>query len=153
HCRADGRDATYAPLRDLLIELADGDPAEWLRRRLGTDDTPHLADQLAVAVGLATGTAHAEDAALGARRLLAGLARKRPLLLVLEDVHWAPPAFLDLVESLVELAHAPILVLCLARPDLLDLRPHWGGGRVRSSTILLDALPAVESGTLLDLLS
>jgi class 3 adenylate cyclase len=153
HCRADGRDATYGPLRDLLIELADGDPAEWLRRRLGTDDTPHLADQLAVAVGLATGTAHAEDAALAARRLLAGLARKRPLLLVLEDVHWAPSAFLDVVESLVELAHAPILVLCLARPDLLDLRPHWGGGRVRSSTILLDALPAVESETLLDLLA
>ena len=55
HCRADGRDATYAPLRDLLTELADGDPAAWLRRRLGTDDAPHLADQLAVAVGLADG--------------------------------------------------------------------------------------------------
>ena len=153
HCRADGRDATYEPLRGLLTELADGEPAAWLRRRLGTDDAPHLADQLAVAVGLETGTAHAEDAALATRRLLAGLARKRPLLLVLEDVHWAAPAFLDLVESLVELAHAPILVLCLARPDLLDLRPQWGGGRVRSSTILLDALPAAESETLLDLLS
>ena len=153
HCRADGRDATYEPLRGLLTELADGEPAAWLRRRLGTDDAPHLADQLAVAVGLETGTAHAEDAALATRRLLAGLARKRPLLLVLEDVHWAAPAFLDLVESLVELAHAPILVLCLARPDLLDLRPQWGGGRVRSSTILLDALPAAESETFLDLLS
>jgi DNA-binding SARP family transcriptional activator len=153
HCRADGRDATYAPLRDLLTELADGDPAAWLRRRLGTDDAPHLADQLAVAVGLQNGTAHAQDAALATRRLLAALARERPLLLVLEDVHWAAPAFLDLVESLVELAHASILVLCLARPDLLDLRPNWGGGRVRGSTILLDALPAAESETLLDLLS
>ena len=153
HCRADGRDATYEPLRGLLTELADGEPAAWLRRRLGTEDAPHLADQLAVAVGLETGTAHAEDAALATRRLLAGLARKRPLLLVLEDVHWAAPAFLDVVESLVELAHAPVLVLCLARPDLVDLRPQWGGGRVRSSTILLDALPAAESETLLDLLS
>ncbi len=153
HCRADGRDSTYEPLRGLLTELADGDPASWLRRRLGTEDAPHLADQLAVAVGLQTGTAHAQDAALATRRLLAGLARERPLLLVVEDVHWAAPAFLDLVESLVELARAPILVLCLARPDLLDLRPHWAGGRVRGSTILLDALPAAESETLLDLLS
>jgi DNA-binding SARP family transcriptional activator len=153
YCRADGRDATYEPLRGLLTALADGDPAAWLRRRLGTEDAPHLADQLAVAVGLETGTAQAEDAALASRRLLAGLARMRPLLLVLEDVHWAAPAFLDLVESLVELAHAPILVLCLARPDLLDLRPQWGGGRVRSSTILLDALPAADSETLLDLLA
>ena len=77
------------------------------------------------------GTAHAEDTALATRRLLAGLARERPLLLVLEDVHWAAPAFLDLVESLVELAQAPLLVLCLARPDLLDVRPHWGGGRLQ----------------------
>ncbi len=153
HCRADGRDDTYAPLRDLLSELADDDPAAWLRRRLGTDDAPHLADQLAVAVGFATGTAHAEDAALATRRLLAGLAGVRPLLLVVEDVHWAAPAFLDLVESVVELAHAPILVLCLARPDMLDLRPHWGGGRMSSSTMLLDALPAPASATLLDLLS
>jgi len=153
HCRADGQDDTYAPLRDLLSELADDDPAAWLRRRLGTDDTPHLADQLAVAVGFATGTAHAEDAALATRRLLAGLAGERPLLLVVEDVHWAAPAFLDLVESVVELAHAPILVLCLARPDLLDLRPHWGGGRVSSSTLLLDALPAPASAALLDLLA
>ena len=107
HCRADGRDDTYAPLRDLLSELADDDPAAWLRRRLGTDDAPHLANQLAVAVGFATGTAHAEDAALATRRLLAGLAGERPLLLVVEDVHWAAPAFLDLVESVVELAHAP----------------------------------------------
>ena len=126
HCKADGRDDTYAPLRELLNELADGDPAEWLRRRLGTDDTPRLADQLAVAVGFAKGTAQAEDAALATRRLLAGLADERPLLLVVEDVHWAAPAFLDLVESVVELSHAPILVLCLARPDLLDLRPHRG---------------------------
>ena len=153
HCKADGRDDTYAPLRELLNELADGDPAEWLRRRLGTDDTPRLADQLAVAVGFAKGTAQAEDAALATRRLLAGLADERPLLLVVEDVHWAAPAFLDLVESVVELSHAPILVLCLARPDLLDLRPHWGGGRVSSSTLLLDALPAPASAALLDLLS
>ena len=64
-------------------------------------------------------------------------------------MHWAAPAFLDLVESLVELARAPVLVLCLARPDLLDLRPHWGGGRLSSSSVLLDILTETESEALL----
>ncbi|HET7648951.1 MAG TPA: BTAD domain-containing putative transcriptional regulator [Gaiellaceae bacterium] len=152
HCRAGAREAAYSPLRDVLTELAGGDTAAWIERRLRTDDGPELAGQLAAATGLAAGAAHAEDAALAARRLLGGLARERPLLLVLEDVHWAAPPFLDLVESLVELAHAPLLVLCLARPDLLDVRPHWGGGRLSSSTVLLDALPAAASETLLGLL-
>ena len=106
-----------------------------------------------LAVGLAAGTARTEDAALAARRLLAGVALEHPLVLVLDDVHWAAPAFLDLVESLVELVRAPVLVLCLARPDLLDVRPHWGGGRLSSSAILLDALAPAESEALLDRLA
>ena len=74
-------------------------------------------------------------------------------MLVLDDVHWAAPAFLDLVESLVELVRAPVLVLCLARPDLLEVRPHWGGGHLSSSAILLDALTPAESEALLDRLA
>ena len=152
-CRTGGRDATYGPLRDILTALAEGDPAVWLRERLGPDDGVHLAEQLATATGLATGTAHAGDVALATRRLLTGLARGHPLLLVVDDVHWAAPAFLDLVESIVELSHAPLLVLCLARPDLLDVRPQWGGGRLSSSTVVLDALTHDESQVLLDRLA
>ena len=124
-----------------------------MRERLGTDGGAPLAEQLAVAVGLAAGSARTEDAALAARRLLAGVALEHPLVLVLDDVHWAAPAFLDLVESLVELVRAPVLVLCLARPDLLEIRPHWGGGHLSSSAILLDALTPAESGALLDRLA
>jgi DNA-binding SARP family transcriptional activator len=149
-CRAGGQETTYAPLRDVIATLADGDAAAWTRKRLGDDVDGHLAEQLNAATGLAAGPAHAEDVALATRRLLTGVARKRPLLLVIEDAHWAAPAFLDLAESLVELVHAPVLVLCLARPDLLDVRPRWGGGRVSSSTIVLDALPLSQAGELLD---
>jgi DNA-binding SARP family transcriptional activator/tetratricopeptide (TPR) repeat protein len=152
-CRADEREATYAPLRDVLTALAGGDAAPWVRERLGTDGGTQLAGQLAVAVGLEAGTARTEDAALAARRLLAGVALEHPLVLVLDDVHWAAPAFLDLVESLVELVRAPVLVLCLARPDVLEIRPHWGGGHLSSSAILLDALTPAESGALLDRLA
>jgi DNA-binding SARP family transcriptional activator len=150
-CRAGGQEPTYAPLRELLAGLADRELEAWIRERLAPDaNGAQLAAWLATAVGDGAEPGRPEEIAWAARRLLAGLARERPLLLVLDDVHWAAPAFLDLVESLVELARAPVLVLCLARPDLLDARPHWGGGRVSSSSVLLDALSEAESDALLD---
>ena len=153
-CRAGAEEATYAPLRDVLGALADDDLAAWIRERLSTEaDGAQLAEGLVGALGLGAEPARTEDTALAARRVLAGLARDRPLLLVLEDVHWAAAAFLDLVESIVEIVRAPVLVLCVARPDLLDVRPHWGGGRLSSSSILLDALTHSESEALLDRLS
>jgi DNA-binding SARP family transcriptional activator/tetratricopeptide (TPR) repeat protein len=91
-----------------------------------------------------------EETAWVVRSLLVERAQDRPLLLVLDDIHWAAPVFLDLIESLVELARAPVIVLCLARPDLLELRPHWGGGRLSSSSVLLDVLTDVEADALLD---
>jgi DNA-binding SARP family transcriptional activator/tetratricopeptide (TPR) repeat protein len=154
HCRAGAEEATYAPLRDVLAALAGGDLAAWIRERLETeDDGVQLAGWLAAAVGLGTEPGRPEETAWAARRLLVGLAHDRPLLIVLDDVHWAAPAFLDLVESLVELARAPVLVLCLARPDLLDVRPQWGGGRLSSSSVLLDVLTEAESDALLERLT
>ena len=128
-CRASARDAPYAPLRELLVDLSDGELDVWIGRRL----EPQLAAWLSSAVGGSGEAGRPEETGWAARRLLAGLALDRPLLVVLDDMHWAAPAFLDLVQSLVELAQAPVLVLCLARPDLLELRPHWGGGRLSSS--------------------
>ena len=153
-CRAGAEEATYAPLRDVLAGLAGDDLAAWIRERLDPeDDGAQLARWLTAAVGLGVEPGRPEETAWAARRVLAGLAHERPLLIVLEDVHWAAPALLDLVESLVELARDPVLVLCLARPDLLDVRPHWGGGRLSSSSVLLDVLTDSESDALLDRLS
>jgi DNA-binding SARP family transcriptional activator/tetratricopeptide (TPR) repeat protein len=153
-CRAGAEEATYAPLRDLLAALAGDDLASWIRERLAAEhDGGQLARWLTAAVGLGIEPGRPEETAWAARRVLAGLAHERPLLIVLDDVHWAAPAFLDLVESLVELARAPVLVLCLARPDLLDVRPHWGGGMLSSSSVLLDVLSESESDALLDRLS
>jgi DNA-binding SARP family transcriptional activator/tetratricopeptide (TPR) repeat protein len=148
-CRAAAQENTYAPLQELLYGLAEGDLESWIHRRLEPDaDGAQLTDWLAAAAGAGGEPGRPEETAWAARRLLAGLAQQRPLLIVLDDVHWAAPAFLDLVESLVELGRAPLLVLCLARPDLVDIRPHWGGGRVSSSSILLDALTDEESSAL-----
>jgi DNA-binding SARP family transcriptional activator/tetratricopeptide (TPR) repeat protein len=154
YCRAGAEELTYAPLREVLAALAGSDLPAWIRGRLDTaDDGAQLAEQLVGALGLGAEPGRTEDTALAARRLLAALARDRPLLLVLEDVHWAAPAFLDLVESVVEIVRAPVLVLCLARPDLLDVRSHWGGGRLSSTSVLLDALAQAESEALLDRLA
>jgi DNA-binding SARP family transcriptional activator/tetratricopeptide (TPR) repeat protein len=153
-CRAGADEATYAPLRDVLAALSGDDLAAWIGERLaGEDDGAQLTRWLTAAVGLGIEPGRPEETAWAARRVLAGLALERPLLIVLDDVHWAAPGFLDLVESLVELARAPVLVLCLARPDLLDVRPQWGGGRLSSSSVLLDVLTDTESDALLDRLS
>ena len=67
------------------------------------------------------------------RRLLEQQARGRPLVLVVEDIHWAEPTLLDLIEHIVDWSRdAPMLVLCPARPELLDARPGWGGGKLNS---------------------
>ncbi len=153
-CRAAAQESTYAPLRELLEGVAEGDLMEWIRDRLApAADGTQLGAWLAAAMGLGTEPGRPEETAWAARRLLAGLAQDRPLLVVLDDVHWAAPTFLDLVESLVELSRAPVLVLCLTRPDLVDVRPQWGGGRLSSSSVLLDALTEEESDALLDRLA
>jgi tetratricopeptide (TPR) repeat protein len=75
-------------------------------------------------------------------------------LLVLEDLHWADDGLLDFVDHLVDWAQGPMLVLTLARPELLERRPGWGGGKRNYSAIFLEPLRAAETEELLeDLLS
>jgi hypothetical protein len=62
---------------------------------------------------------------------------------VLEDLHWTEQPMLDLVDSVVERVHGPVLVLCLARPELLERRPTWGAGKPRAITL---PFPASERG-------
>ena len=148
-CSEYGEDATYAPLREALAPLAGGDERAWLERTLADEPEGETVATRASAVLYEGAAVSVEEAAWAMRRLLEALARPRPLLLVLDDVQWAPPALLDLVESVVEIAAAPVLVLCLSRPELLDVRPFWGGGRLSSSSLLLDALSDRESQALL----
>ena len=68
-----------------------------------------------------------------------------------EDIHWAEPTLLDLVDHIAEWSRdAPILLLCLARPELLDNRPNWGGGKLNSTSLMLEALTDGEAGALID---
>jgi tetratricopeptide (TPR) repeat protein len=78
------------------------------------------------------------------------LADVQPLVLFFEDIHWAEEPLLDLVEHLADWVRAPLLIVCLARPELLDARPGWGGGRVRSTAIELEPLSEEESELLVE---
>jgi len=84
------------------------------------------------------------------RNFLEALADEHPLVLVFEDLHWADDGLLDFVDQLVEWARsASILVLCTARPELLERRPGWGGGKANAATISLPPLQDEETARLL----
>ena len=94
-----------------------------------------------------------QEIAWAAREWAAELADAQPLILVFEDVHWAEEPLLELIEHLAErVKDAPLMILCLARPELLDIRPSWGGGRLRAAAIELEPLAPEESEELLDAL-
>ncbi|MDP9245932.1 MAG: AAA family ATPase [Chloroflexota bacterium] len=91
----------------------------------------------------------AKEIGWGARQYLAAVART-PTVIVVDDLQWAEPAVFEIVEGLAESAEdAPLLLLCVARPQLLELRPTWGAGRSNATTITLDALTGDETKTLI----
>ena len=78
---------------------------------------------------------------LAFRRLLEARAAERPQVVVVDDLQWAEPVFIDLVEHIADLSRdAPIFLLCVARTELLDVRPDWGGGKMNATSILLEPL-------------
>ncbi|HEY8807827.1 MAG TPA: adenylate/guanylate cyclase domain-containing protein [Candidatus Limnocylindria bacterium] len=142
--RSDARDGAAAKLRTAVLS-AFGEASE---------ESEAVARRLAVLAGLATAEAalpdvQAEDVAdelrWGFRRFLERRAAKEPLTLVFEDIHWAEPGLLDLIEHVVEWSRAPLFVLCLARPELLESRPTWGGGRRNATAIELEPLTPDET--------
>ncbi|MET1008675.1 MAG: BTAD domain-containing putative transcriptional regulator [Gaiellaceae bacterium] len=80
--------------------------------------------------------------------LLASLGRRSPVVVVVEDLHWADPTMLDILDELAERLDGPIAFVCTARPDLLRSRPDWGGGRRSFSSLPLDPLNSEESARL-----
>jgi predicted ATPase/class 3 adenylate cyclase len=152
-----GERMTYRPLAELARDLAGGDSATEVRAALAAelaDDAKAdvIADVLGEAIGIGEsgGGYPVEKIFWAARRLFETLAQQRPLVVVIDDLQWAEPTFLDLVEHIAELARAPILLVCLARPELLDGRPGWGGGKLNAASITLEPLTPDESRELVE---
>jgi class 3 adenylate cyclase/tetratricopeptide (TPR) repeat protein len=136
-CLSYGEGITYWPVVEILKQLGtlpEGDPARPLRFILGESETP----------------AAPAEIAWGFRKLLEQEAQEGPLVCLLDDLHWGEETLLDLVEHVADLSRdAPLLLLCMARPELLERRPSWGGGKWNATTILLEPLDAAETERLL----
>src|SRR6185503_15040616 len=79
------------------------------------------------------------------RSVIEAMARRNPLVLVFEDIHWADHGMLDLIEYLTQWVRGPLILLCLARDELIDRRQRWGGGRHEATSILLDPLTVEQT--------
>jgi DNA-binding SARP family transcriptional activator len=152
HCLPYGEGITFWPLAEIVRQLAGENPRDGLVQLLaGEEDAEVVAERIAGAIGAVERASASEETFLAVRRLLEVVARERPLVLVLEDLHWAEPTLLDLLEHVADWTRdTPILLLCLARPELLEHRPAWGGGMVNASSILLEPLSDPESETLIE---
>jgi class 3 adenylate cyclase len=140
-----GNGVTFAPLVELLSQAAgrpSGDAEEVatvLRQRVaGQRDGAAIGDRIAQVLGV--GETLAFEASWAVRRLLEVLASERPLVVVLDDLHWAEAPMLDLVDAVIGRIHGPVLFLCLARPEFLEQRPTWAAGKLRAITSTLPPL-------------
>jgi DNA-binding SARP family transcriptional activator len=153
HCPPYGEGVIYAPLREIVFEAFGAEPtAELVERALkGGPDTKAAVHQLEIALGLSEEQTSKEETFWAVRRLVEELARERPLILVVEDVHWAEDAFVELLEYLVDFVrNVPLLLFCIARPEFAEDRPQWPGRNGYSSTLLLQPLSRRESRALVD---
>jgi class 3 adenylate cyclase/tetratricopeptide (TPR) repeat protein len=157
-CLAYGN-ASYSALADAIkaqCEILEDDATDVALKKVeqtvrelfgGTD----LVASIGALVGVgSSGSIPRDDLFDAWRRFLERMAARYPLVLVLEDIHWADEGLLDFVEHVADWAQGPILTLALARQELFDTRPSWGGGKRNASAISLDPLTPEESRAMLD---
>jgi class 3 adenylate cyclase len=133
-CLPYGEGITYFPVLEVVKQaagLADFDAPELVESKIcaileGEENQAVVCERIAQLMGVADAAAP-EETFWAIRRMLEAIARRRALVLVFDDVHWGEATFLDLVEHVAYRSRdAPILLVCMARPDLLHLRPTWG---------------------------
>ncbi|HLW01534.1 MAG TPA: adenylate/guanylate cyclase domain-containing protein [Ktedonobacterales bacterium] len=178
-CPPYGAGITYWPLAEILRSFCGfihEDSPEQAGERLlkkvqeviadgqESENTAWLARQLGFSIGLKMGqgeevrpsadsSEQRENLFRAWRIFFESLARRQPLLVFIDDIHWANEALLDLLEYLTQrVSNAPLLFLCPTRLDLLEKRPGWGGGRRNFTTLTLEPLSAEQSHELIDAL-
>jgi len=167
-CLPYGDGITFWPLRELVAQTGapQGTAPELEALLEGEEDAARVAEWLAGALGRGgpgdrrggppenrPGTLAAPEIFWATRRLLETLARRRPLVVVLEDLHWAEPTFLDLAEAVATQARQGLLLVCLARPELLERRPGWAAGVAAAVRVELGPLAEADAGALLGALA
>nr|WP_280954636.1 AAA family ATPase [Phyllobacterium sophorae] len=153
-CLAYGEGITYWPLAEIIRELtrAEGlDSGDKLAAAIGDqlkgeEKAELIAERVAGAIGLGgAGQGTTEETAWAVRKLFEAVARGHPLVVVVDDLHWAESTFIELIEYLAEFSRDfPILLICIARTELFDTHPGWGAGRRNATSIFLERLSDVE---------
>jgi class 3 adenylate cyclase/tetratricopeptide (TPR) repeat protein len=148
-CLSYGEGITYWPVISIvkqLLEARNGSAAVDIMAR-----DANVASAIKTLLGEHEAATSSTEIAWAVRKLLEFAADPKPLVVVFDDVHWGEPTLFDLIEHVGDFSRdAPILVLCLGRPELLDRRPGWGGGKLNATTVLLEPLNAADTEALID---
>ena len=150
-CLAYGEGITFWPLSEAVRQAAgisEEDPPKLAREKLAgllPADATDVAERLAAVMGLSTNTFALEETFWATVKLFEVLAARRPLALVFDDIHWAEPTFLDLIEHIADNAVGPLVLVCPARHELLENRGGWGEGTPSRTRISLTPLSPEES--------
>jgi tetratricopeptide (TPR) repeat protein len=158
-CLSYGQGATYWPLREAALGAAGltGDEPSYAAETafaaaLGdSPDTANVVTRLLALAGFNREAAVPEDVPWAVRMFLEQLARRQPVVLVVDDLHWAEPGLLDVLEHIADWSRdSPIMLLGLARPEFYDSRPSWGGGKLNAAALLLSALDDAAAVSLVE---
>jgi class 3 adenylate cyclase/tetratricopeptide (TPR) repeat protein len=157
-CLPYGDGITYWPLAEIVQAAAgidSADPPIEARRKLAAsagegEEAAAVAEGVGQAVGLSDAQVTTADLAWAVRKYLETVTERGPVIVVVDDAHWGEPALLDLLDQVVDSLHdVPLLLVCTARLELLDLRPGWGGGKMNSSSLVLGPLKEPDCRALL----
>jgi class 3 adenylate cyclase len=158
-CLPYGEGITFWPIVELLRDAAG------IGERDSPDDAAHklaallpaggdagvIGERLAPLLGLAPARPSIQETFWALRKLFELLAERVPLVVVFDDIQWGEPTFLDLLEYVVDwIQHAPVLVLCLARPELLEIRPGWAAGKPRATLMRVEPLRRADTDRLIE---
>jgi class 3 adenylate cyclase/tetratricopeptide (TPR) repeat protein len=152
-CLSYGEGITFWPLAEVVRQAAgitERDSHEQgeskIRRLLHEDEGPALvSERIEAAIGLSMTAFGLEEIFWAVRTFLERLAQVRPLLVIIDDIHWAEEALLDLLQHAARLTGAPLLLACASRPELLQQHPRWAADVPRASVIRLEPLSSADS--------
>ena len=153
-CLPYGEGITFWPIAEVVKEAAgitEQESAAAARAKIEAllpegGDSPLVSERVATLIGLAAAGAGIQEGYWAVRRLLQALAVARPLVVVLDDMHWAEPAFLDLIDYVFNFTtDAALMLLCISRPEVLEARPDWGPSDDRTLRVRLEPLPESQS--------
>jgi class 3 adenylate cyclase/tetratricopeptide (TPR) repeat protein len=155
-CLSYGEGITFWPLGEVMRAAAgirDDDDAERAYAKLSAlaPDDAGVVERVGAAIGLTSGSFPLDDTFWATRRLLERLARVSPIVVYVEDIHWAEPTLLDLLEQLATLAEAaPLFIVCSSRHELLEQHPDWGMKQERFVRLELEPLSEDDSQLIVD---